>query len=147
MYLKPLKLHNSLKTFIINGFRRERFTYTQIYAVNIDKCDGTTILDGLNYIKKHYECHLLKHITLPSTKSPSCFSNPYCINCAMNINGKNLLACNTNIKDINEIYPISPNPSTSDEISFENHHIFDFLDCNDVYETDSEIEYSKRICV
>uniref|UniRef100_A0A6C0L129 Succinate dehydogenase/fumarate reductase N-terminal domain-containing protein n=1 Tax=viral metagenome TaxID=1070528 RepID=A0A6C0L129_9ZZZZ len=145
MYLKPLKLHNSFKTFIINGFRNNRFTYTQVvYGVNIDKCDGTSILDGLNYIKKHYECNLLKHLTLPYTKCVSCFSNSDCINCSMNINGKNLLACNTNIKDINEIYPISPCPSTNNEISFENNTYF----VNSKYGLfDSEIEYSKRICM
>ena len=139
MYLKPLKLHNNFKTFIINGLRKNKFTYTQVYGVNIDKCKGTSILDGLNYIKKHYECNLLKYLTLPSC---SCFSNSYCTNCIMNINGKNLLACNTNIKDVNEIYLTSPNPSTNNEISFENKYYF----IKDLV-FDYDIEYSKRFCM
>tara|TARA_B100001996_G_scaffold15897_2_gene13261 strand:- start:4821 stop:4997 length:177 start_codon:yes stop_codon:yes gene_type:complete len=58
----------------------------------------------------------------------------------MNINGRNSPACDTTMKEINEIYPISPKPLTTYEYRIEKKY--------DLFQ-DSDIEYtiSKRFCM
>tara|TARA_B100000427_G_C15497046_1_gene590289 strand:+ start:870 stop:1046 length:177 start_codon:yes stop_codon:yes gene_type:complete len=58
----------------------------------------------------------------------------------MNINGRNLPACDTPMKEINEIYPISPKPLTT--------YAAAALE-GDIEYTISDIEYtiSKRFCM
>ena len=137
MYLKQLKLPNGFKTFIINSYKKGWLTTTQVYGVNIEKCEGNSILDGLKYINTHYNNTLLQNLQLPKCSD---FSNSYCLNCIMNINGRNLPACDTPMKEINEIYPISPKPLTT--------YAAAALE-GDIEYTISDIEYtiSKRFCM
>ena len=72
-------------------------TNTPVYGLNINKCVGTSILDGLSYIRERHNNTILEDLTLSKC---SRFSNSYCVHCIMNINGRNLRACDTSIKNL-----------------------------------------------
>lgn len=87
-------------------YRNNKLSKTRIdkFFVDKKKC-GPMVLDALVHIK-NYEDKTL-------TFRRSCREG-ICGSCAMNINGKNGLACLTPIKDTNSVYPLPHMPIVKD---------------------------------
>ncbi|KII74306.1 Succinate dehydrogenase [ubiquinone] iron-sulfur subunit, mitochondrial [Thelohanellus kitauei] len=92
----PSKIHH-FKIFRWDP-EKDKSPHMQIYDVDTSKC-GPMVLDALNYIKNELDSTL--------TFRKSCREG-ICGSCAMNINGKNGLACLCNIGDGSKttIYPL-----------------------------------------
>ena len=87
-------------------YRNNKLIKTRMDKFNINKSDcGPMVLDALIHIK-NYEDKTLAF-------RRSCREG-ICGSCAMNINGKNGLACLTPIKEINTIYPLPHMPIVKD---------------------------------
>lgn len=101
------KIHNTIsskskKIFEIYRYNPEDDLNPQIdrYEVNLDEC-GPMVLDGIIYIKNKIDSTL--------TFRRSCREG-ICGSCAMNINGKNTLACTMTINECGDSVKIFPLP-------------------------------------
>ena len=100
MRLRQLITPKGFKTFVIHNHKAHK----NVYGFDSNQCKGTTILDGLKYIKHQFE-----HIDiLNDVKCNKCTHE--CNNCLMYINGYVSLACTTEMQEVNIIYPITPQP-------------------------------------
>ena len=123
-------------------YRNNKLSKTRIdkFFVDKKKC-GPMVLDALVHIK-NYEDKTL-------TFRRSCREG-ICGSCAMNINGKNGLACLTPIKDTNSVYPLPHMPIIKDLVpdmsNFYKQYkeIKPWLQNNDVSNNISEIYQSKE---
>ena len=99
-------LKNFVKTFKIYRFNPELHSkpYYDKFKVDMSKC-GPMVLDALLKIKKDLDSTL--------TFRRSCREG-ICGSCAMNIDGKNSLACLTPLKEKMSIYPLPDMPIIED---------------------------------
>ena len=123
-------------------YRNNKLSKTRIdkFFVDKKKC-GPMVLDALVHIKNFEDKTL--------TFRRSCREG-ICGSCAMNINGKNGLACLTPIKDTNSVYPLPHMPIIKDLVpdmsNFYKQYkeIKPWLQNNDVSNNISEIYQSKE---
>ena len=92
------------KNIILSIYRRTNKTFIKKYNFNSKEC-GPMVLDGLIHIKNNVDKSL--------TFRRSCREG-ICGSCAMNIDGKNKLACLTPLEEKMSIYPLPHMPVIRD---------------------------------
>ena len=98
---------SALQKNIIRVYRTtKKKTHMQTFVINKQDC-GPMVLDALIYIKDNLDS------TLGFRRS---CREGICGSCAMNINGKNTLACLTPIEQKNTLYPLPHMPIIRDLI-------------------------------
>jgi succinate dehydrogenase / fumarate reductase iron-sulfur subunit len=90
-------------TFTISRFNAEKDKKPYLQAYTLEVSPTTSVLDCLNLIQGHFDGTL--------SFRRSCRSG-ICGSCAMNINGKNMLACETQLSDLGK-RSITINPLTA----------------------------------
>tara|TARA_X000000950_G_scaffold150376_1_gene185384 strand:+ start:650 stop:1408 length:759 start_codon:yes stop_codon:yes gene_type:complete len=116
-YITYLNINKNIYNYMINIFKRNLSTFsiyrnnngkTKIdkFKINTNEC-GPMVLDGLIHIKNNIDK------TLGFRRS---CREGICGSCAMNINGKNTLACLCPIEDKISIYPLPHMPIVKDLI-------------------------------